>query len=89
MLCIYVFVILVLKEPLLYSVPTFGLLLNAVASDDIIPGKRRIIDDPHSLRKKVFGRYGLYVDILHRSCFEMILCGLGLINTAGQTKELF
>jgi len=34
LVCIYVFVILVLKEPLLYSIPIFGLQLNAVASDD-------------------------------------------------------
>lgn len=39
-------------KPLLYSIPVFGLQLNAVASDDdIIPGKRRVVDGLHSLRK--------------------------------------
>lgn len=43
----------------------------------------------HQGRNKKRSVLTLYMDKLHRFCFEVILCDLRLINTSGQTKELF
>lgn len=76
----------------MYSIPLFGLLLNAVASDDDIisvkrDGRPSFIQE--EIKRCLWSILTLYMDKLHRVFFGVILCDLRLINTAGQTKELF